>query len=260
MVEISRALNVTRIDAEGAHEQPDEVIREHPLTVMINGQEIATLMCLPERVEDLTACFLFAEGLVKTREDILSIHIRLDGTYADVELSSDFNLPEDFFEERIIGSGCGKGSFSKGDLIPCHPLDENLELSYTRILEWMAAFQEQSEVFRRTGGVHAAGLAGPDGLLNFAEDIGRHNAVDKIIGALMMQGGTIHDKAMCTSGRISTEILSKCVKSGIGVIVSRSAPTDRAVEMAEQMNVLLIGFVRAKRMNVYTFPERVKPT
>ena len=117
--------------------------------------------------------------------------------------------------------------------------------------------QKKALLFKTTGGVHSAALADSEKLLYFHEDIGRHNAVDKIIGECLLNSTTTDDKGLFTSGRLSSEILLKAAKLKIQLIVSRAAPTSLSIELAETLNITLIGFVRGRRMNIYSHPWRI---
>jgi FdhD protein len=121
----------------------------------------------------------------------------------------------------------------------------------------MRDFQDRSEVFKNTGGVHAAALSSADGIELFSEDIGRHNAVDKVFGRCLLENIETKDKLLLVTGRISSEILLKVARRGIPALVSKSAPTDSGVKLAEKLGITLIGFVRGHRMNVYAHAERV---
>jgi FdhD protein len=118
-------------------------------------------------------------------------------------------------------------------------------------------FQRKSVLFRETGGVHSAALANGEAIRIFMADIGRHNAIDKVIGKALLSGLNLADLVMLTSGRISSEIVLKVAHCGTPILVSRSAPTDRAVEMAKQVNLTVIGFARGSRMNIYSGEERI---
>jgi FdhD protein len=121
----------------------------------------------------------------------------------------------------------------------------------------MEEFRKRSEIHRQTGGVHAAALADHTGVLVFREDIGRHNAVDKVIGAYLVKENSFKDRILLTSGRLSSEILQKVQRCRLPIVVSRSAPTDRSVALARERNITLIGFARGRRMNIYSGEERI---
>jgi len=122
----------------------------------------------------------------------------------------------------------------------------------------MRDFNKRSELFLNTGGVHSVALGTDEGILLFHEDVGRHNAMDKTIGEASLKNIELFDKTVLTSGRVSSEMLIKAAKGQIPVIVSRSAPTDLAVELANNLGITIIGFARGQRMNIYSNPGRVK--
>jgi FdhD protein len=136
-------------------------------------------------------------------------------------------------------------------------VESNTRISASQIFSLMREFQHRSEVFKNTGGVHSAALSDGERLLIFAEDIGRHNAIDKIFGECLWENTPTEDRAIITSGRISSEILFKAVKRGVPIIISRSAPTDLAVRTAQDLGITLVGFVRARKMNIYANNWRI---
>jgi hypothetical protein len=165
-------------------------------------------------------------------------------------------------EEDEHGDGEDEQRRAGGD--PAHPaapetlsVATGLRVSAGHICMLMEEFRRHSQLHRQTGGVHAAALADREKLLVFREDIGRHNAVDKVIGALLRQGDKYSDKLLLTSGRLSSEILHKTAACAVPIVVSRSAPTDRSVALARDRNITLIGFARGRRMNIYSGEGRI---
>jgi FdhD protein len=132
-----------------------------------------------------------------------------------------------------------------------------LKVPIRSILNLMKEFQKMSELFISTGGVHSTALCDENNIMIFREDIGRHNATDKIVGHCVLENIPLENKFLMTSGRISSEILIKSAKLGMGIVVSRSAPTSLAIEIAEEVGVTVVGFARGNRINVYTYPERI---
>jgi len=137
-------------------------------------------------------------------------------------------------------------------------LNLDLPLSSSEVLELMSQFEKRSELFRQTGGVHSAALAARDGIILFNEDIGTHNAVDKVVGEGFLKELELKDKLLVTSGRVSSDIVSKLWNCGISMVISRTAPTSLAVKMAQKLGITIAGFVRGSRMNVYSFPARIQ--
>ncbi|MFH0931677.1 MAG: formate dehydrogenase accessory sulfurtransferase FdhD, partial [Candidatus Zixiibacteriota bacterium] len=170
-------------------------------------------------------------------------------------------LPKYFLQDETFTSGCGKRkSFQKiEDLNFLEDVLINLEftISANEIIKLMKEFEVKSSVFKSTGGTHSAALADKEKILLFKEDIGRHNAVDKILGESLIENIPWQDKLLISSGRVSSDILLKAGRAKINLIISRSAPTSLALELAQRLGITVIGFARGKRMNIYTYPMRV---
>jgi FdhD protein len=170
------------------------------------------------------------------------------------------SISEELFFKRIYTSGCGKGILYHNpvDLIQKIKLPLNFTISPEKILALMKKFQKSSLEFKKTGGVHSAALCNEKEILIFKDDIGRHNAVDKVIGEGIISEIDFTDKIILTSGRISSEILLKTNRCKIQIVASFSAPTDQSVRIARELNITLAGFVRGNRMNIYSGEERIK--
>lgn len=259
MANQTKELNIIQFNSGEKSVKKDFIVKEIPFTILVNGQEIVTLLCSPDKLEYLAVGFLLSEGLIKSDTQIKSVNLGKDGHYANVELDGDFQVPQDFFRKRLISSGCGRGSsfYNPRDALDYEPINSDIQISYKQVTDLMRQFQEKSSLFKKTGGVHSAALSDLGKIEIFTEDIGRHNAIDKIFGQCLLKGISTEDKVILTSGRISSEILIKVAKGKIPIIISRAAPTDLAVGLAEKMRVTLIGFVRGKRMNIYTHSLRI---
>lgn len=249
---------VLRVDGDGRRDIDDQVIVETPLTIYVNGDEFVTLLCTPEHDDMLAVGFLRSEGLIGSMDDISSLRVDKVKGFVYVEIKGG-GLAEKLYGKRTITSGCGKGTvfFSVLDSLKTKPVASAQCISYLQVLRLFGLLQEKAVLFKATGGIHSAALCTPDEVVYFCEDIGRHNAVDKIIGLCMKNGITIEDKILVSSGRISSEILVKTAKLGIPVLISRSAPTTLSIELAEKLGITLIGFVRGRRFNVYSHTDRV---
>ncbi|MFC1595864.1 formate dehydrogenase accessory sulfurtransferase FdhD [Candidatus Margulisiibacteriota bacterium] len=249
---------ITRLSGSEVKELDDTVVIESSLQINLNQTELATLMCSPGHEQALGTGFLFSEGLIDKAEDILSLEQKANSLYFTVS-------PEKFNQEqqlqKYISSGCGRGiTFNlTRKALQLHKQNKTIApvASAEQVLTLMQDFQTKSELFLNTGGVHSAALATPAEIIYFAEDIGRHNAVDKILGQALLDGQSLDGKLLLTSGRISSEIARKVAQAEIPIIVSRSAPTDRALLFAAELQMTVIGFARAKKMNVYTHKERL---
>lgn len=255
-MELFESFTITRIRDQEMRQEEDLVVREFPLKILLNQQELVTLVCSPVKLDELAVGFLFSEGLLKSRDDILLLEQKEDRlalTLAEADLKTTG------LKNRIITSGCGR-SMIYTDLngTGLKKVRTQLQIEAEKLLEWSTVLAQQSELFKKTGGVHNSLLVdvGSDWQA-FREDIGRHNTVDKLIGHLILNGLPATTKILLTSGRITAEILLKTARIGLPMVVSASAPTDLAIRLAYRLGITLVGFVRGKRMNIYTHRERI---
>lgn len=251
-------IDVVKIDATKKKLCKDSVTEEVFLTLHLDGSEFVTLLCSPGNLKELSAGFLFSSGLIHSPDDIEKIYIDNKTMTSHVSLKEK-GLSEDVIFKRVYTSGCGKGMlfYNVLDLAHRKKVTVAMTLQSQYITDLMKAFDKKSAIFKSTGGVHSAALCYGERIVSFHEDIGRHNAIDKIIGDALYSNLDMADFIVLTSGRISSDVMFKVQKMGSAVIVSRSAPTDLAVKLAKQWNVTLVGFARGKRMNVYSAPERI---
>ena len=256
---LSKDINIIQITPEKREKSKDRIVCEIPLTILVNGKELVTLQCSPDKLNYLAIGFLLSEGFIKRGTRIKHISLNERGWYIRIDLEKDFPRSKDFPFKRVIGSGCsGAVTFYRDiDIQDCAPVKSQVKYSYEGIFNLMKELEKRSLTFKNTGGVHSCALCNQEGIEVFAEDIGRHNAVDKVFGECFMRTISTQDKAILTSGRVSSEILIKVTKRKIPIIASRSAPTDLARDLAEKLNLTLIGFVRGHRMNIYTHNYRI---
>lgn len=237
-----------------------EIAREYPLTIHVNGDEFATLVCTPADLEEMVVGFLASEGVIRFYDEILQLKLDPEQGFAYVEINRDIKQHKDFYAKRFIGSCCGKSRQSfyfYNDVRTARTVRTPLQIPAELCLKLMQKLQSQSEMFRQTGGVHNAALCLQDELLFMRTDIGRHNALDKLYGRILMEKMKTTDKIIVFSGRISSEVLLKVAKIGVGILLSKSAPTDLALQLAEELNITTAGFIRNGEMNIYTHPERI---
>jgi FdhD protein len=249
---------ITRITEGGAETRLDPVTEEVPLTIDVNGAEIATLLASPSDIEDLVRGFLFTTGLVKGAASIGTMTIDRQRWKVDVT-TADEGIGTDLAFKRIYTSGCGRGVvFSTSlDLVNRVKLPWGFSVESGTIISLMKTLMTGSQEHKVTGGVHSAALADGGGLQIFMDDIGRHNAVDKVVGRALTEGFTLSRSVLLTSGRISSEITGKVLACRIPVIVSPGAPTNQAVRLARETNLTLVAHVRGTRMNIYSGAERI---
>lgn len=238
-------------------EVADEVIGETPLTLFVNGREFVTLMTLGEHLDELAVGFLRSEGFLSRREQLKGLKIE-DGR-AMVLADVDLDLLMKIAEKRTVTTGCGKGTVFSGPLegLTLRPAPEGGYFPPEALVERMRDLEGRSELYKRTGGVHNAALAAPEGVIIMRSDIGRHNAVDMLGGRIFLDGMDAGRLGLFVSGRISSEILRKTAAMGVPILVSRSAPTTLALDMADRLGLTVAGYARAGRFNLYTHPERI---
>ncbi|PKL19276.1 MAG: formate dehydrogenase family accessory protein FdhD [Spirochaetae bacterium HGW-Spirochaetae-5] len=237
--------------------EDDSVVIEKPITVMLNGEEFATLVCSPISEKELVIGFLAGEGLIKNPDDIRDYFHRDSQGVVWVETVNPTPQIETFLC-RNFTSCCGKGRPSLyyiNDQNQVSPVTGSAEFSAKSILELMGKFETSSDTFRRTGGVHSAGLADDSDIIIRYEDIGRHNALDRIMGYTFLNRIDTSDKAVLL--RISSEMLIKAARIGAPLLLSRSAPTVLAVDFAEEFGITIAGFIRGDSFNVYSHSDRI---
>jgi len=256
---INKAL-IIRITGDRVEELEDRIAVETTFTLYVNGEILVSLLCTPTELDALAVGFLISEGLLSERRSLQSVDVDEKRSIVSVRLH---NLPPNWntsYQKKTITSGCGKGvTFANmGEIPEAEVSRRSFALHPETIRTLLKRFAKMSDLYLKTGGVHSAALADIRGdILLFSEDIGRHNAVDKLIGKAFLADVKLDDKLLCTSGRVSGEIMTKVIRRGIPVLISRTAPTCMSIAYAEHHGVTLIGFARGKRMNVYTHPLRI---
>ncbi|MFC1539371.1 formate dehydrogenase accessory sulfurtransferase FdhD [Candidatus Latescibacterota bacterium] len=236
----------------------DAITDEVFLTLYLNEQELLTLLCSPDSLKELCAGFLFSAGLIHSFDDIETISVNTSKMISRIKTKKK-EMDKDIMFRRVYTSGCGKNMlfYNTLDITGNRIIQNNTSIRSTQIQDLMKDFEKRSVSYKKTGGVHGAALCSADKIIVFHEDIGRHNAIDKIVGEALIRKLNMKDMVVLTSGRISSEVMYKVQKMGSAVVISRSAPTSLAVNLAEKWNVALVGFVRGRRMNVYTASERI---
>jgi FdhD protein len=236
------------------------VVDEFPLTLYLNQDEWLTLLCSPDHLEELTYGFLKSEGMIKMAGDIQHLTVDRQKGHGYISLFDLNPLTKALHGRRTQTAGCGKGItfYSVLDTVSMPMVQSDLLVTMDQLSQLMRLFNGSSPVFQETGGVHSCALCTPEEILWVMEDIGRHNALDKLIGKAMLAQISLEDKLLLTSGRVSSEILLKCARVGLSTVVSRSAPTQLAVEEAKKLQMTLVGFLRGRKGNIYAGRERIK--
>ncbi|WP_084513456.1 formate dehydrogenase accessory sulfurtransferase FdhD [Nocardia mikamii] len=272
MGRVTARVPVTRISETSYTARPDTVVVEEPLEIRVDSVPLAVTMRTPGSDVELAHGFLLTEGIVSGREDIVSIRycnsVGEDGrnTYnvLDVDLAAGVSLPETGIERNFYTTSscgvCGKASLEAIRQRTVHsPASDRTNVDSATIAGLPKALRSAQKVFDATGGLHAAGLFTADGqLLVVREDVGRHNAVDKLIGWAVEQGRVpLRGTILLVSGRASFELAQKAVMAGIPVLAAVSAPSSLAIDLARETGLTLIGFLRGATMNLYANADRV---
>ncbi|MEV5540666.1 formate dehydrogenase accessory sulfurtransferase FdhD [Saccharopolyspora shandongensis] len=265
---------VLRIRDGVRSQRPDTLTAEEPMEIRVGGRPLTVTMRTPGHDFDLAVGFLVSEGVIGSADDVTSIRYcagaTSDGgnTYnvVDVALAAgvappDASLERNFYTTSSCGL-CGKASLDAVRTTTTWPLGEDsLRIDPSTLAVLPDRLREAQRVFDSTGGLHAAGLFTADGRLTcLREDVGRHNAVDKVVGDALRAGRLpLRDSVLMVSGRASFELVQKAVMAGIPALAAVSAPSSLAVDLAADAGLTLIGFLRGTSMNVYSGAERLRP-
>lgn len=248
-------------DREGSfHEHPQWLIKEQPVTLYLNGREMVTLLCAGHHLEELAAGFFYAEGFLERPDDLVRLEVQESEGRVHATIPTDVSLPERLWMKRTVTSGCGKGSlfYYSLDALLSRPITSTVSFTASQVLDRVEDLKHLSETYRRTHGVHNCAAADGSRILLFRDDIGRHNAVDMIVGHFFLNALSLEDKMLITTGRLTSEMLIKAAKVRIPIVVSRNTATSLAVELARSLNITLIGYARAGKFTVYSGRERIR--
>ncbi len=249
---------ITRYRNAKLYAEETVVAVEIPLTFVVNDHEVATLMCTPSHLKAYAYGFLFTSGLIKSAQDILDYACDEKRWRVDIQVKN--FIDPDLMGQRVYTSGCGKGVMytSMMELSSRHPIESRVRVNGEAIIAAIHWLQRCSELHSQTGGVHSAAVSMKGELPQFhIDDIGRHNAVDKIIGTLLLNQTDTTQLVLLTTGRISSEILHKARRMSIPIVASRGAPTHQSILLAREMGITLAGFVRPTNFALFTHPQRI---
>ena len=227
-----------------------EVVIETPYSLWVNGRLILSVMTSPNRLEDFVLGYLYTEGLIKHVDNIESLQI--EGQNIRVLITEKIHIKG---RKKTILSGCG-GDSSSFDITKLPKVHSDLKLDPVWLHRALKIVLD-SELHVKTGGIHVVGLISSSEIIVKTEDIGRHNALDRVIGYALRTGVDLTCTGVLISGRISSEMSRKCILAGIPIIASRGATTSLAIDMGNATGLTIIGFIRGGKMNVYTAPERI---
>lgn len=253
---------ILRVENNKVKKVEDMVVTEHAVTVKINQQEFVTMVCTPEYVEDMVIGYLASERIIRKAEDIEEIWYQEEEGFVHIKTKQINPIYQQIQNKRYITSCCGmsrQGFVFANDALASKTMnDVHVRITTDDCFRLMRDMQESAVTFQETGGVHNAALCDVNGIVLSRMDIGRHNALDKIYGYCLRNNISIQDKIIVFSGRISSEILLKVSKIGCEIVLSKSAPTELALQLAEQLGITTVGFIRQNSLNIYTHKERIQ--
>jgi FdhD protein len=224
---------------------------EMALAIFVNRRELVNILCTPTKLNCLVLGFLWAEGIISDMGDVASMRVCEEESLVEVMLSdTEYELPT----QRTLTSGCGGGTTFKTQGQRVH---SDLVTRPKEVLSLMKQLQKHMVLYQYCGGVHTSALSDTKSLLVVAEDIGRHNTLDKIQGECLLRGLSTKDRMLLCTGRVSSEMLLKAAKMQVPVVVSRHSTTGRAVSIARDLGITLVGHARGSRLSVYSYPERL---
>jgi len=223
------------------------VVREQPLVIFVNEKKFVTLLCSPLKLDCLVVGYLWLEKVIASLDEIARLEVsEVDGR-ADVTLAREVDLPA----ERILTSGCGGGITFRIDPRLFPRINSSIRVRPEQLFQRMKELFAAGVNYRSSRGIHGAALSDGDRLLVVAEDVGRHNAVDKVKGEALLKGIPTVDRILLSTGRISSEMLLKAARMGVPLVASRTSPTEMAVGLAEQLGITVVGYVRPDSLSLY---------
>lgn len=236
------------------HEIEAEVIAEGSLTLFVNGGELASLMCTPQQPLQLALGFLANEGFIQSIEEVAIAHICAAGSCADLWLTHP--IPS-ILPHPTITSGCTGGQTFADLAARMAPPKREARVSPEQLGELIVRLQNQDSLYARARGVHTSALSDGNQLVMIAEDIGRHNTLDRLRGECLLRGIDPAGMILLSTGRISSEMIYKAAVMGCPIVASRTSPTSHSIALANAWKITLCGYLRRNRLNVYTCPERL---
>jgi FdhD protein len=258
-----RQVKIVKFDVSKKTSQKamDYIAEEKPLHLFVNTTYWATILCSPSNLRELAVGHLLSEGILKSTQEIEEVNLKERESCCYVKLKAEVNVENRFrlsrLHARLIRSACGSSSPYQYSRKP-PKVKSQLTVKAEVVFNSVNQLNFTAQLFRQTGGMHAAAIYKGDGsLVALAEDVGRHNAVDKAIGIAALNQTNFGECFLASSGRLSGDVVFKAAKVGLPIVASLAAALDSGIDMAEASNLTLVGFVRGKRMNIYTFDNRI---
>ena len=255
MITPQKAIHYDRYEFKKWESHDAETIVETPVSLTVNGQVWLTFMCTPVHLEAMAVGFLYNEGIIETMNEIVDVRLCEHGDNVDVWLNRSAEQPTNWRRT----SGCTGGVTAVDLLTKPNVSFSDVQVNFPpeTIGNLVEMLFESQELYRETGGVHTSLLSDGEKIILSAEDIGRHNTLDKIAGLCLMKDVWPEKRILITTGRISSEMLQKAARMQVPILISRTSPSSLSIEMAERYGITLIGYARKHRFNVYSNSQRV---
>jgi FdhD protein len=266
-----RKVNITRIKKNQKSEEEDSILIESPIDIIVNSDSLVNIICLPKDLKELSVGFLFSIGIINSIKDIKAININELEKAVFIELDDSVNFEMKDLEinpvSRVVDTTCGisspwrniiKNSLEKYEVKESLKKRASFKITSDIIYSAIKEMQTKTKLFRETGGCHGAAIFDLEGnLISVKEDIGRHNAIDKVIGDLLLKEHNFQNLLLTSTGRLTGDSVLKAIRAQIPIVASLSAAIESGIRLAFAYGITLIGFVRGSRMNIYTHPYRI---
>ncbi len=256
-METRRVLRVVLKPSTMVSHVEDEVALDEPMCIFVNGDYHVTLISTPAMQRELSVGYLFGEGVIDSIDDIQSIEFR--GTDVHITLKGDVDLREAAVSMmNLIVTACASSPTRSGDRKSVPKVTSDLHVDAGMVLKMVAELSRRSSIHPKTGGTHAAMLCSEEGeVLAFSEDVGRHNAVDKVVGSMILSGNDTAKTVLVSTGRQSGEMVQKAARAGIPIVAAMTAPLSSGIRLAEMAGITLVCFARGRRLQIYANPQRI---
>ncbi|MCJ7625178.1 MAG: formate dehydrogenase accessory sulfurtransferase FdhD, partial [Anaerolineaceae bacterium] len=252
LVSVSRSIQYLRYKPDKTEIIKGEIIAEAEATLMVNGEDWITFMCTPTHLDALGIGFLFNEGVINSINEIEVWQI-CESNIIDVWLSHKAEKPTVWRRT----SGCSGGQTTQTVPVNSPPVNNTIRITPQDIFENMSKLIKSQEIYKQAHGIHCSAISDGKSLQNVAEDIGRHNTLDKLAGLMLLEGADLDSGILLTTGRISSEMLQKAGRMRLPIVISMTSPTSGSIAIAEVLGITLIGYARGKSFNVYTNSDSV---
>lgn len=253
MTTATKAIRYIHYVADQWDEVDSSTIFETPVSLTVNSEIWLTFMCTPLDLEAMAVGFLYNEGVISSCNDVASVRICASGDNVDIWLNHETEKPTKWNRT----SGCTGGVTAVEIEKDIKPIANGSLLDAKKVGDLIGKLFESQKIYRSTGGIHTSALSDGENIVISAEDIGRHNTLDKIAGKYLLEEIDLPQRIILSTGRISSEMLQKSARIGASTVISRTAPSGLAIELAEKYGITLIGYARRNQFNLYTHPERI---